>query len=196
MKLLITPTSPYARMAHIAVLEKQLPCEVQAVAVWDNDAAVLKHNPLRKIPILLTDDGAAVVDSRVICDYLEAQAPAPALLPSDAAGALAERTRAAIAVGAMDAGTMIAMSKRVAPAMADDAWRQWLMDKISGALAYFDSNAPRDGFHLSDIALGCLLGFLDFRMPDSGWQQRHARLAGHWQRLSARPSFQQTVPVA
>lgn len=197
MKLLITPTSPYARKAHIVVLEKQLPCEVEVAVPWDNVPIVVDNNPLRKIPILLLDSGEPLLDSRVICDYLEAQGGAPRLLPDDAAERWRAQTRIAIAEGAMDAALAIIMAGRVSPDMATAEWKQWLMEKTTAALDYFEKQVQDGGFDLSDITLGCLLGTLDFRMAEAlDWRAGRPRLAAHWEALSARPSFSQTVPRA
>ena len=69
MQLLMTPTSPYARKARVVALEKQLDCEMREVSPWDDDPAVLQVNPLRKAPALLLDDGSALLESRLICEY-------------------------------------------------------------------------------------------------------------------------------
>lgn len=199
MKLLITPTSPYARKAHIVVLEKQLPCTVETAVPWDDVPEVVHNNPLRKIPILLLDDGAPMLDSRVICEYLDSLGNAPQLLPADPAARWALHTRIAIAEGAMDSALAIIMAGRVSPGMATEAWTSWLMDKVASALDYFEDlreGADKDSFDLSDITLGCLLGTLDFRMEAFDWRNGRVRLAAHWDALSARESFRQTVPSA
>jgi glutathione S-transferase len=48
---------------------------------------------------------------------------------------------------------------------------------------------------LADIAVGCTLGWLDFRFPELGWRERHANLARLLdERLMQRPSFADTMP--
>ncbi len=195
MKLLISPTSPYARKAHIVILEKQIACSIEAAVPWDNDPIVMQNNPLRKIPILLTDNGNAIVDSRVICEYLEGLGTAPQLLPNDPEARIATQTRIAIAEGAMDGVLAIIMSGRVSPDMATDAWKTWLMDKVAATLTYFENNLSATEMpDMADITLGCLLGTLDFRMPAYDWKSSHPQLSARWQVWSQRPSFIQTVP--
>ena len=60
MKMLMTPTSPYARKARAIARAKQIDCEMQPAAVWDDAPEVLAANPMRKVPILILDDGAAI----------------------------------------------------------------------------------------------------------------------------------------
>lgn len=199
MKLLITPTSPYARKARIVILEKQLPCELVTAIPWDNDPLVVHNHPLRKIPVLLLDDGGAVVDSRVICEYLDAQSAVSPLLPAEPAARVRTQTRLAVAEGAMDAFLTVIMSGRVAPDMATADWKKWLMDKVSGGLDYWEqylASRSDTTLDLADITAGCLLGMLDFRLADYDWRQSRPALAKQWEVWSQRPSFAETVPAA
>ena len=135
MKMLITPTSPYARKARAVIIEKELDCAMAEVSPWDDSPEVLAANPLRKVPVLLTDDGAAIFDSRVICEYLDAQSEKSRLLPADMAARQAVKTREALVEGAMDAALMLVMTGRAASDMTPtDSWRQWLMGKAERAL--------------------------------------------------------------
>ena len=47
---------------------------------------------------------------------------------------------------------------------------------------------------LADIAVGCALGYLDFRFPAIDWRARHANLARLAEKLAARQSFIDTLP--
>ena len=52
------------------------------------------------------------------------------------------------------------------------------------------------GNHLSlaDIAVGCALGYLDFRFPSIDWRAEHPNLARLHEKLAARQSFIDTQP--
>jgi glutathione S-transferase len=52
------------------------------------------------------------------------------------------------------------------------------------------------GIHLSlaDIAVGCALGYLDFRFPEIAWRTDHTNLAKLQDKLMLRASFADTVP--
>lgn len=202
MKLLITPTSPYARKARIVILEKNLPVEEVTANPWEGDEAVNNNNPLGKIPVLLLADGA-ILDSRVICEFLDGQNESPRFLPAACGGASAAaarvqtKTREAVAEGAIDAFLSIIMAGKVAPDMQNAAWKNWLMTKTEGALDYFEKSAANrsaDEMDMGDITLGCLLGSVDFRAPDLDWRGARPALAAWYAGVSARASFQQTAP--
>ena len=79
MKLLYAPTSPFARKVRAAAIElglgDRLQLEYVQVAPCKPNVDYAKaHNPLRKIPALVTDEGMTIFDSTVICEYLDAMA--------------------------------------------------------------------------------------------------------------------------
>ena len=200
MKLLMTPTSPFARKARILILEKGADCEFVPAAPFDDDPQVLAVNRLRKIPVLLADDGAAIFDSSVICEYLDSLGGEPRFLPSDPAARAAVRTREALANGAMDSIAAVVMAKRVAPEMSGPAWEKWLLDKARGAFAQFADEMeknprPQDAPpNLGDVALFCALDFALFRRPDLAWREAHPVLGGWFDRFNARDSARKTDP--
>jgi glutathione S-transferase len=49
---------------------------------------------------------------------------------------------------------------------------------------------------LADIAVGCALGYLDFRFPEIAWRESQPNLARLYDKLLARPSFAETAPPA
>ena len=78
--------SNYYNKVKLVLLEKGLPFDEELVMTRSKDEAVLASSPLGKIPFLRTEQGA-LCESQVICDYLEAAYPTPALVPADAFGA-------------------------------------------------------------------------------------------------------------
>ena len=199
MKMIITPTSPYARKARALIIAKQLTCEMMNGAPWDDDPQILTLNPLRKVPVLLTDDGAAIVDSRVICEYLDALSDSPRFLPAAAAARWATKSREALIEGAMDSALMLLMSGRAAADMTPSAsWRQWLMSKAQRTLDVLEQDIHQRGEpDMSDIACFCFLDFWLFRMPQTQWEDwrpSRPQLAAWFERLSDRACFVQTDP--
>src|SRR5262245_27258500 len=73
MKLYITPGSPYARMARIVVLEKELQSRVEIVVAQTRRAnsTYYRINPSGRVPYLVRDDGVGLEESAVICAYLD-----------------------------------------------------------------------------------------------------------------------------
>ena len=200
MQLLISPTSPFARKARILILEKGITCETVVANPWEDDPRVLAANPLRKIPVLLADDGAAIFDSRVICEHLDSLGGGPRLLPADPAARAAEKTREALADGAAESLAAPLMAKRVDPEISGPAWEKWMLDKVRGAFARFAEEmkkSPRDAGApplLGDIAVFCALDFALFRRPDLNWRDEHAGLAEWFDRVNARESARKTDP--
>ena len=196
MQLLMTPTSPYARKARVVALEKQLDCEMREVSPWDDDPAVLQVNPLRKAPALLLDDGSALLESRLICEYLDSLSDSPRFFPQEAAALRATKNRAALIEGALDAAGMVVMSGRVDPATKERGdWREWLLGKTRRTLAILENDiAGRGGMDISDVACFCLLDFLLFRLPDEDWRGTNPQLAAWFDGVAGRDSFVQTDP--
>lgn len=196
MKLLITPTSPFARKARILIMEKTLDCAVETANAWEDDPQVLANNPLRRVPILLTD-GGAIVESDVICEYLDSLAP-PFFLPQDFAARMATKTRAAIAQGGLESAVAVLLAKRLSPQIQNNEdWRKWLLNKTEKAVAYFEESiATRDSQKpdMADITLFCFLDFITFRMPDINWQSENPNLAKWFNQTALRPSYTQTDP--
>lgn len=199
MQLLMTPTSPYARKARVVALEKQIACEMIPAAVWDDDPRVLAANPLRKVPTLLLENGAAVADSRVICEYLDSLSDSPRFLPADAAARAATKTRESLVEGATDSALALIMAKKVAPDSAPaPEWRQWLFGKTERALDALEKDIDRrEGTDISDVACFCFLDFWLFRMPLTNWadwRDSRPRLAEWFARNADRQSFAETDP--
>src|SRR5215471_1916886 len=73
MKLYVTFTSPYARLARILVIEKALEERVEVIAAKTRAAnsPYYQINPSGRVPYLIDDSGAGMEDSQVICAYLD-----------------------------------------------------------------------------------------------------------------------------
>ena len=200
MRLYTSPTTPFGRKAMVLILEAGLTDQVQIAEVSGNplDAGTLPitRNPLGKIPALDRDDGSAIYDSRVICRYLDDLAQA-GLYP--AAPLLWETlTLEATADGILDAALSMVYETRMRPqdkrfpAWADAQWA-----KIARALDAIESGwmghlAGR--LDMAQIALGCALGYLDFRLDARNWRDGRPDLAAWSGDFATRPSMQATMP--
>lgn len=201
MKLIGSLTSPYVRKVRIALIEKKLPYEFVNDSPWSADTHVSDYNPLGKIPALLTDSGDNLFDSNILLDYIEQSAPTPALLPSDRRELLAVKQLIALADGITDAGIAILLEGR---RPSDKQFADWVarqQTKVARGLQALEARAHGKAwlhgneFGAADIAAGCMLLWLDFRLTDYAWRAAHPTLRALVERLEARPSFQQTVPV-
>ena len=203
MKIIGSVTSPYVRKVRIVLAEKKIEAEFFLENVWAAETTIGQTNPLGKIPCLVMDDGSAVFDSRVIAEYVDTLSPVGKLIPADGRERAAVKTWEALADGVLDAGILARLEATWRPAeQQSPAWIARQMSKIDAALKsmsiglgesnYYHNNQ----FSLADIAVGCALGYLDFRFPSVDWRTPYPNLDQLHQLLMQRQSFQDTVPPA
>src|SRR6187402_323792 len=108
MKLIGALTSPYVRKVRIVMAEKKLDYQFELEDVWTSDA-ILKSNPLGKVPCLVMEGGEAVFDSRVIVEYVDTLSPVGKLIPDRGRERIEVRTWEALADGVMDAALLARM---------------------------------------------------------------------------------------
>lgn len=201
MKLVASLTSPYARKIRVALAEKSLPFELEVDIPWLADTRVPSYNPLGKVPALVADDGELWFDSPVIAEYLDTLA-GPLLLPADRAAALPVRQAEALADGITDAAVAAFLEGMRPAERQDPAAIERQLGKIGRGLTALEARvAQRKGcageaLSIADIAIGCTLGYLDFRFAHLGWRAAHPQLAAWAAGLLARPSFTATAPPA
>ena len=112
MKLIGSLTSPYVRKARIMLAEKQIEYDWLTENVWAADTRIQDSNPLGKVPCLIRDDGTALYDSRVICQYLDLQPPAHSLIPDDPGTRIEVLRWEALADGILDAGVLVYLEQK------------------------------------------------------------------------------------
>ena len=197
MTLISATPSPYARKVRIALAEKGIPFDLVTEVPWESTTATPRHNPLEKLPVLILEDGTSVYESHFILEWLEAKHPQPPLVPSNVDGRLFARRVEVVADGVCDALVSLFWERqRTSPS---EAWMARQMRKVDGGVRALAEWAQgrlfiQDRFGLADIATGAACGYLDVRFPDHPWRSRHPGLAVYADALSARPSFQATVP--
>jgi glutathione S-transferase len=202
MKLIGSLTSPYVRKVRIVMAEKKLDYQFELEDVWANDA-IVKSNPLGKVPCLVMEGGEAVFDSRVIVEYLDTRSPVSRLIPEASRERIEVRTWESLADGMLDAAILARMERTWAGRAEGERSQAWIdrqLGKVDASLAAV-STALADrpwcsGIHmtLADIAVGCALCYLDYRFPDIGWRRERPQLARLADKLSARQSFIDTQP--
>lgn len=200
MKLFASPTSPYARKIRIVLFEKQLPFELVEDSPWESATRVPEINPLGKVPVLVLDDGEVFFDSPVIAGYLETLNAEPRLLPTDALARVRVRQTEALADGITDAAVTALLESRRPDGERSDREIARQTAKIERGLDVLERRATGqewlhgDGLSLADIAAGTALAYLDLRFPQLSWRDAHPALKTLEARMSARPSFIETVP--
>jgi glutathione S-transferase len=201
MKLLASPLSPYTRKVRVVLAEKRIDCELEMVDVAPVDNPVNRHNPLGKIPTLVLDDGTALYDSRVIVEFLDNVSPFSRLIPDDKRDRMQVRRWEALADGVLDAGLLVRYESLRDANEQSPAWVGKQLARMHRGMAQMAAElngrgwCHGDRYSLADIALGCCLGWLDFRKPGGlDWHAEYAGLARHYRRLLERPSFADSAP--
>ena len=202
MKLIGALTSPYVRKVRIVMAEKRLDYQFELEDVWTSDA-ILKSNPLGKVPCLVMEGGEAVFDSRVIVEYVDTLSPVGKLIPERGRERAEVRTWEALGDGVLDAA-ILARLEQTWPGRTETqrsaAWIDRQMSRVSASLLAMAQGLGDKAwcfgthFSLADIAAGCALGYLDFRFPQLDWRSSHPNLARLGDKLATRPSFIDTAP--
>lgn len=201
MKLLYTPNSPYSRKARIVGIEKHLDIELEQVDLTSQDCPVSQYNPLGKVPVLILDNEEALYDSRVIVEYLDARSPVTKLVPNEHALRIDVIRWGALADGISDAAVAAVTEKRKPKQQQSEEYIQMQMSRIQQGLAKLNRDISKkkwcvnETFSLADIAVGCMLGYINLRFNEMSWQSDHPELAKHFTILTKRPSFKETAPV-
>lgn len=202
MKLIASSTSPYVRKVRVVMAEKKLDYQIELENVWAPDSKIQSFNPLGKVPCLIMEDNSSLFDSAVIVEYLDTLSPVSRLIPQGGRYRAAVKCWEALADGAMDACVII-IKEMQRPAKQQSAeWIERQYGKIKATIEHMEKGLGDDpfcmgiNFTLADIAVGCLLGLLDFRFAHLEWRKDHPNLERLYQKLAARQSFIDTVPVA
>lgn len=200
MKLIGSLTSPYVRKARIVLAEKKIEYEFVLDNPWNADTGVAKLNPLGKVPVLVLDDDSTLFDSRVIVEYLDSVTPNNRLLPAAGRERIRIKRWEALADGVLDAAVAAFLETKRPKQEQSENWISRQREKIDRSLEMMSEElgdqpwCTGNAFSLADVAVGSALGYLDFRLGDINWRERHANLARLSDELMARPSFAETVP--
>ena len=201
MELYSTPASPFARKVRVLVQETG---QDQAIKITDvtispinTNGDLVRHNPAGKVPTLVTDDGQALLDSRVICEYLDSRHLGEKMFPEDGAARWRAITAQALGDAIMDAGVLIRYEQANRP--EEFLWQEWQQAQAGKALrivASLEDQAEEFGgkMDIGMIAVGCTLSYLDFRFPETiAWRDGHPGLFDWYERFVERPSMLATT---
>jgi glutathione S-transferase len=205
MKLIGSLASPYVRKVRIVMAEKKLDYKLELEDVWAPGSAITNANPLGKVPCLVMEGGEAVFDSRVIVEYVDTLSPVGKLIPASGRERVEVRTWEALADGLIDACIAARLEQTWAGRSESErsaAWIERQMNKVHAALKAMSLGLGErpwcTGIHLTlaDIAVGCALGYLDFRFAHIDWRRDYPNLARLHDKLAQRQSFIDTAPPA
>jgi glutathione S-transferase len=200
MKLYFNPASPYVRKVRVTAQELGFSGKIELINATLNPVSphdgVRSCNPIGKIPALVLDDGTALYDSRVICEYLDALAGDNRVFPAAGAARWTALRRQAIGDGIMDAAVLTRYEDTVRP--NDIRWQNWIDGqflKIRTALDALEHENLDGAFDIGTIAIACALEYLDFRFASEGWRTNRPRLAAWAAIFGKRPSLVATAPA-
>ena len=195
MKLIISTTSPYARKARVLLRERGLQSGVSEVItnVYESEL-VTEYNPLGRVPVLV-DQGRAIYDSIVICQYLnnydaEKQACAGEATPI----AWDAQIRTALADGVIDSALQVVMEHRRPTENQSDMVIQRQSAHIFRGLGACEEKFElfETHFDIPSIGLACALSYLDFRLPYMKWRDKNPKLAAWFSNISQYDSMRET----
>ncbi|MBM3589147.1 MAG: glutathione S-transferase [Alphaproteobacteria bacterium] len=196
MKLAYSPNSPYVRKCVVLAIQRGIDKQMELWAVGTTDPALLKVNPLSKVPTLVLDDGTALYDSPVICEYLDSVGDGPKMFPPPGPARWKGLRQEALGDGILDA----TQPRRREIALPQDEGRQSYITlqqgKVKAALGVLEAEADSLGMltTIGEITIACALGYMDFRYANEPWRPGHPKLEAWYAKVAAMPAMTRTVP--
>lgn len=199
MELRHSGLSPFVRKVVVVAHELGIVDRIRLVQTnpLQDPGQIVPLNPLGKIPTLVTDSGAVLFDSPVICEFLDAEYGDHRLLPAAGIRRWEIMTLVAIADGVMDAAILAGRERRRPAEQQSAEWLAWQLGKVDACLDRFETMADGFGGHLDmgQIAVGCAVGYMRLRLDGYHSFEKWPRLRSWFSKVSRRPSFRNTVPV-
>lgn len=200
MKLFYSANSPYVRKTMILLHELEMVDQIEFIADYKTSSASaaekIRHNPLNKVPVLITDDGFSIFDSSVIGQYLDTQHNGPKFYPMEGRVRWETLRNEAIGDGVMDATILVMYEEK--RRTLNLFWQEWFdkqEPKLVASLNHFEKViGPPKAFDAGAISLVCALGLIDFRFDDLNWKEEHPNLAQWYAEVCKRPSVNTTKP--
>ncbi len=196
MRLFFSPTSPYVRKVMACAIAAGLEPQITRVPTnpHESGAELLAANPLSRVPCLVTEDGLALYDSPVICEYLDEVGERIPLFPPKGAARWRALKLQAMGDGIMDA----AVTRRGEQGRPQEAARDAAMarhaEAVRRTLDALEADIPAAHLDIGSIAVACALGYLDLRFAHEDWRGAHPALAAWYETISREPCLAQTAP--
>ncbi len=200
MKIYGDLISPFVRMTMVTAHEVGLGARVEHILENTNPAHVnprlARLSPVGKIPILETDHGHGLYDSRVIIEYLCHVAGNSTLIPDDGVKRFRVLTLQALGQGMADAA--VAYRYETAARPKGLQWEEWMARTVTRINAGMDDLEANWMDSLADVNAGAIaaavtLSYIDFRMGDLGWRNGRPKLAAWHEGFTQRDSMVKTA---
>ena len=196
MRILSNTTSPYARIARIALAEKGFDLSgTQMVNPWGDDPALVALNPAARVPTLETDEGLPITESLLILLWLEKKAPEPSLLDGPLDRIISQAGRA---MGVIDAMVHIIIGVM----QLDPNWGETRVGlrrrrSIVNGLRELETDPPTYVGGVPNIAVLTTVVALDYlrlRFKDAPWVEPTPALDALRAKVADRPAYASTEP--
>jgi len=198
VKLYTNPASPFARKCRVIAHELNLKLEEIHVAAARDDESLRRFNPLKKIPILILDDGSALFDSPVICEYLNHVGGGKFFPGMNLFRGVSGRWKAlglqALADGIMEAAVACRYETTQPEERRNTDHIARYLANVTAGLDALERMNFTDPPTVGEIAAGCALGYLDFRYADLQWRDGRPKLAAWFEKFAQFPSMVATEP--
>ncbi|NDC69039.1 MAG: glutathione S-transferase family protein [Betaproteobacteria bacterium] len=208
MQLLANTTSPFVRIARVALMEKGFAIEPTIVDPWADDPRLRRANVSARVPTLVLDDGRALSESLLIVQWLEAARPAPqwpSLVGLDSDQVSTVLSRAGIALGAIEASVHTIITRKVtAPLLFDETpvglrRQRTMVESVrkleSMASVWLDQTELAAAAPTLDLICAVtLFDYQAFRYAGQPWVPQSPKLQAVAETMRDRPSFRETLP--
>jgi glutathione S-transferase len=198
LKLYTNAASPFARKCRVIAHELGLKLEeIRTLPMQEPEFR--RINPLGKIPALVLDDGSVLIDSPVICEYLNHFGggkffPGMNIFRQNS-GRWKALGLAALGDGIADAAVALrGLMGHESPAA--EAARARQMQTVLAVMDTLERTKFAKDPTIGEISVGCALGYVDFRLTDLDWKSSRPKLAAWYAQFCEYPSMKATAPVA
>jgi glutathione S-transferase len=194
LKLRHSTTSPFVRKVVVTALETGQDSEIERVKTVTSDPALGADNPLQKIPAMILEDGTKLIDSKVICEYLD-QRKGGKLIPTGAKR-WPVLVRQALCDGMLEAAILRRYESQRPDTLRSIEWDSKQKLKVDQGLASLERDVTGfgDAVDLGTLTAAITLDYLDFRFAHEAWREKHPKLATWHKGFSQRPSLLSTRP--
>jgi glutathione S-transferase len=197
VKLFYSPTSPYVRKVMACAIARGLAGQIETVPTnpHASPADLVAANPTSKVPCLVTDDGLALFDSPVICEYLDSRGDALPLFPATGAARWRALKFQAMGDGILDAAVPCRGEQGKPQEAARDATIARYKAAMRRTVDALEADPPHRLLDIGSIAVACALGYLDFRFGSEPWRDGHPKLAAWYEAfVRENPCIAETAP--
>jgi len=188
--------SPFVRRVAVSMNYMGIKFEHKALSTASDTDAIKTYNPMAKVPVLITPDGQALVDSAAILDTLCDITPGQKLLPASGQVRRNILQQAAIMTNVLDKAVQHVYEPLKRPAeKVHQPFLDGLVDQVAAGLDMLEIMAAKgeissgEQANLAGITIAVGWKFLQRVLPKAALADRHPSLAKHSQICEALPAF-------